>query len=142
MCNGRQARLLVMRKAIVAMLVMRAVMQPVIVEMLVMRAVMQPVEDELADDDGWLERVIREGCPFLWGWRGYSSGGRGGSAGEGGFCWGGREISVGREGMSVWRREMSVWRREMSVGKISVPRICAGRVSGRGSWGVRGKKGV
>ena len=71
-----------------AMLVMREV----IVAMLVMRAVMQPVEDELADDDGWLERVILEGCPFLWGWRGYSSGGRGD------FCWGGRGMSVGREG--------------------------------------------
>ena len=90
-------------------------MREVIVAMLVMRAVMQPVEDELADDDGWLERVILEGCPFLWGWRGYSSGGRGD------FCWGGRG---------------------MSVGKIGIPRTPAGRVSGRGSWGVRGQKGV
>ena len=53
--------MLVMRKVIVAMLVMREV----IVAMLVMRAVMQPVEDGLADDGGWLERVIREGCPFF-----------------------------------------------------------------------------
>ena len=44
--------------------------------------------------------------------------------------------------MSVGRRGMSVGRRGMSVGKIGIPRTPAGRVSGRGSWGVRGKKGV
>ena len=103
MCNGRQERLLVMREVIVAMMVMREVMQP--------------VEDGLADDGGWLERVIREGCPFLWGLKGYSSGGRWD------LCWE-EEVSageegkslLGRKGMSVGRRECSVGRKGMSVG--------------------------
>ena len=53
-------------------IVMMLVKLPVIVAMVV-REVMQPVEDELADDmfsasAGEIDRVIREGCPFLWGW--------------------------------------------------------------------------
>ena len=155
---------------------MAMMVREVIVTMMVMREVMQPVEDELADDKlsasaGEIDRVIREGCPFLWGWKGYSSGGRWDlcweedvSAGEegnlrlvgGNVRPGGREISVGRRKIFVGRgesssggrecsvgmKEISVGRKEISVWEIGVPRICAGRVSGRGSWGVRGQKGV
>ena len=80
-----------MREVIVAMMV-----REVIVTMMVMREVMQPVEDELADDKlsasaGEINRVIREGCPFLWGWKGYSSGGRWD------LCWE-EDVSAGEEG--------------------------------------------
>ena len=119
--------------------------------MMVMREVMQPVEDELADDDGWLERVIREGCPFFCGdGESILLVGDGISAGKKRFllgrkvnlCWGGRECPSGGGNALSGGRECPSVGREISVGEIGIPRTPAGRVSGRGSWGVRGQKGV
>ena len=70
-------------------------------------------------------------------WGGCSVGWRGNVLSGGGNApFGGKGISVAGKGMSC-RVE-----RECPVGKIGIPRICAGRVSGRDSWGVRGQKGV
>ena len=85
---------------------MAMMVREVIVTMMVMREVMQPVEDELADDKlsasaGKIDRVIREGCPFLWGLKGYSSGGRWD------LCWK-KMFLLGRKGISVWWEGMSV----------------------------------
>ena len=79
-----------------------------IVAMLVIRAVMQPVEDELADDDGWLERVILEGCPFFVGMERVFFWWEGGSLL-------GREGNVRREEGNVRREEGNLRREEGNV---------------------------
>ena len=152
MCNGRQARLLVMREVIVAMMV-----REVIVTMMVMREVMQPVEDELADDKlsasaGEIDRVIREGCPFfVWIERVFFWWEMGSLLGRRCFCWGGREspsggreCPSGREG-NLRREEENlcreggifVWREGMlcrDEGNLRLENRCPPYLRWKGIW--------